>query len=398
MMKTNYNEIKPIMRKTFLMVLLHFTIIGIAYGQFSVKILNENFDSNAFRWEIMQDEYSEMSISGGKYTLNNKSEGMAITSTIESPHLQDENYRISAKLSKVKGIDNNGFGLVWGSVDANNQFEYVISANGHFKILKWENGKKTDLIEWTYHSGIKKWDMSTNTLTVENSGGLFRFYINDIYVAMLPAQKSSGKKLGFVLNENMLVEVDEIIVENLMPSVIDQPVQANDKLVISSFRLSGNNPGNTVYTNQPEKFEIIIMNHAETPAKDLSLILLPSKSADVSIYNQLTMIDIIEPGMEKKISIDLQVIENDSIENIEFIAKLQNKQGIPLDTGSISIAVKRSPVAYNPYSQQTDNETDIYFPYSDQGDDEFESCTTGCISSGLISIITALILALIPDI
>jgi hypothetical protein len=380
------------------MVLLHFTIIGIAHGQFSVKILNENFDSNAFRWEIIQDEYSEMSISDGKYTLNNKSEGMAITSTIESPHLQDENYRISAKLSKMKGIDNNGFGLVWGSVDANNQFEYVISANGHFKILKWENGEKTDLIEWTYHSGIKKWDMSNNSLAVENSGGLFRFYINDIYVAMLPAQKSSGKKLGFVLNENMLVEVDEIIVENLMPS-IDQPVQTNDKLVISSFRLSGNNPGNTVYNNQPETFEIILKNQAETPAKDLSLILLPSKSADVFIYNQLTMIDIIEPGMEKKISIDLQVIENDSIENIEFIAKLQNMQGILLDTGSISIAIKSNPVAYNPYSQQTDENTGYYNPYSEsQGDDDIESCTTGCISSGLISIITALILALIPDI
>ena len=105
-------------------------------GQFSVKIVNENFNSNMMHWDIHKDENSEMAIQNGKYMLSCLKEGTAITSSIEVPHLQSKNYSITASFLKLKGIDDNGYGLVWGSMDANNEFEFVISGNGQFKIIQ----------------------------------------------------------------------------------------------------------------------------------------------------------------------------------------------------------------------------------------------------------------------
>ncbi len=381
-------------KKYFVTILSFCLLTNYSYSQFSVKIINENFTGNSMGWEIRQDEFSEMNLSGGKYSLSNKSEGMAITSTIELPHLQDKNYRISAKLSKIKGIDNNGFGLVWGSTDANNEFEFVISGNGHFKVLKWEQGKKTDLIDWTYHSAVNKWDFSNNEIAVENSEGLFRFYINGAYVALLKAQELFGKKTGFVLNENMIVEVDEFIVENLMPSVFEEQISSNADISINSFKLIGQSGVNIVSTDEFAKFEILVENKSNYPAKDLQLTLLPEKSTDGFLYNQLSMIDVLLPADQKTITLTLAVDENMNTQYEDFTLKLLDKNGQVIDSKTIKLEISKSSVVYNQDSNTDDNNADYLNPYYQQ-DNEMESCSSGCIGTGLISIITAIILALL---
>lgn len=369
-----------------------------AYGQFSVKIINENFNSNMLRWDIKNTELSEMELSNGKYTISCKKEGTAITSVIEAPHLQFTNYRISASLSKLKGIDDNGFGLVWGSKDENNELEFVISGNGQFKIMKWEEGMKTDIVGWTYSMAINKWDFSKNDLMIESSENLLRFYINGTYVAASKDLAHLGNKIGFVLNEVMQVQVENLVVENLTETIAQNYGDANN-LLIKNISYSGAKVNEISY-NETGYFNIELSNSSTAPIKDIAItIKAPDESVGLE-FNTLTMVDEIAGNGTKTINIKLVANEEVITQNNNFYIQLNTYDGKIIDSRNINIRSVGLGSYYsnnNNYQKNTTNNTTKNQNYENKkyNNNSSDACTKGCSGIGLLSLITALIIAIL---
>jgi hypothetical protein len=384
--------------KTLAIIFFLISWTNFSLSQFSVKILDEKFENNAMRWDIVNNAYSEKDILSGKYLLVGKSEGNAMTSTIDLPHLQDENFIISTSLSKLKGIDNNGYGLVWGGIDLNNEYEFVISGNGYFKITRWENGIKDELVGWTYNSIINKWDFGKNKLKIYHNGQLLRFYINDSYVAVLKNYKPFGQKTGFVLNEMMEIEIDEIVVENLTPDLKEPSQLTYTGISIENIEFKSIHQDNILYYGETAQFNIELKNSGTMTASDLSLNLSADNLNNSLLYNYLTMIENIRPN--ELMSIDIPISADDELanQNHSFSIRLNDINGNELASQIIKIETKGAGTYYqadennNQYNQSdSDENNNPNQQYINTG----QGCTKGCISTGVISVLTGIILTIL---
>jgi hypothetical protein len=376
---------KSIIVASLLLLIFFQSIKG--FGQFSVKIFDENFSNNVVGWDIRSDSTSRMQITGGKYLLENKLEGSALITTIEALHMQPENYRIRANISKQKGIENNGFGIVWGASDLNNEYEFVISANGYFKILKWENGVKQDIQDWTYQSAIRKWDFAKNELVIESYDKLLKFYINKVYVAAIPYQKPFGTKIGFIANEKMEIEIENLIVENLTENMRSKSVADLTQTKITKTGITGDETELILNQGQKSIVTIEISNKGSVSVQDLKLSINCKENPNAFLYNQLSMINEIKPG--ESINIQLEIEPDDSkqgqVYKLEMrLTDIHNKL---IDSKLINVLV-RGGYTNQTYSDSDDNTN--YNQYSEE-----DNCTGGCLGTGLISILTAIILAIL---
>jgi hypothetical protein len=388
--KTNLKTGKKL--KIIIILFYLITCFNNMWAQFSVKILNEDFSSNAMRWETRKDSSSEMEIKDGKYLLKNKLDGTALSSTIDMPNLQPENFRIIATISKNKGIDNNGFGLVWGAKDMNNDFEFVISSNGYFKILKWENGQKEDIIDWTYHSAINKWDFSRNELKIECTSEIMRFYINGTYVAATKYFKPVGQKIGFILNETMEIEAYNIIAENFTKNISEETKTGIPTIQIAKVELSGNETFNVVKVGEKANLNIELSNTGVDTAKDLILSILTKDSTNGLTYNQTSMIDEIKPGETKQVTVPIEVDENTLEQNVTLNLELTTVNKTTIDTDNFYFETK-VPVSSNKPDNNTSNSNPYNYKPGYQKDD-YDNCTNGCISTGVATLVTAILMAI----
>jgi len=392
------------MKKKYPIILAFILQSFFTFGQFSVKIINENFNSNMMRWETQKNENAEMSIQDGKYLLTCLKEGTAITSAIQVDHIEDKNFSITASMQKLKGIDDNGYGLLWGSQDANNEYEFIISGNGQFKIIQWANGNKTELVPWTYSSSIKKWDFSTNTLKIQNINRVLRFFINETYVAGLNEVIPFGNRIGFILNESMQVEIDNLIVENLT-NVSDNYKSVHSKnLKITKIEYAGSGSVNEIKYNESGTLNIQITNLDNILVNDLILKLEPKEPIYGLEFNPMIMIDKINAGEIKTFNIKFSANEEitDQINNFNiYIQNLDQERidtknfnlktiGISTyyqsnNTNNISTTEKPSNTANDNASNKTNNTTNS----------NVDGCSKSCAGIGLVSLLTALILALL---
>jgi hypothetical protein len=391
-MNRNTNQ-KPGKNLKLIIILFYLiTCYHSVWAQFSVKILNEDFSSNAMRWDTRKDSSSEMEIKDGKYLLKNKLDGSALSTTIDMPHLQTENFRIIATISKNKGIDNNGFGLVWGAKDMNNDFEFVISSNGYFKILKWENGQKEDIIDWTYQSAINKWDFSRNELKIECTSKIIRFYINGTYVSAAKYIKPLGQRIGFILNETMEIEADEIIAENFIKNFNEDAKTGLPNIQIAKVELIGNETFNILKVGEKANLNIELSNTGTDTAKDLILSILTKDSTNGLIYNQLSMIDEIKPGETKQVKIPIEAGENTLEQNVTLNLNLKTVDKTIIDTDSYYFETKVPVSSYKPDTNIPNDNPYNYKPGHQK--DDYDNCTNGCLSTGIATVVTAILMAI----
>jgi hypothetical protein len=371
-----------------LSVFIFLTLSYFSFGQFSVKILNEDFNSNIMRWDIQDNESDKMEIVKGKYILNNKTEGSALTSCIDNPNLQSENFCITANFSKIKGIDNNGFGLTWGGSDVNNEFEFVISANGFFKILKWENGKKEIIRDWTYQSAINKWDSTNNELKIECLHDIIRYYINGNYIAATKYFKPFGTKAGFVINEIMEVEVQDIIIENLTIIDHNNPSPDLQSLKINKLEFFGTNSSGILENGENGTLNIEISNNGTIEVNDLILTISPPDPPNGLIYDPLVMIDNLKPGESKQCKVQFTTSQELSNQIIPLTVTISDINNAIIDSKSMNLETKA----------KTNTNSDIQIPDPEINDENnvkpsnevFDNCASGCISGGIAVLIEAI--------
>ncbi|CAL2091268.1 hypothetical protein [Tenacibaculum sp. 190524A05c] len=170
-------------------------------------ILFEGFNSNANNWNEKNDSSSRLVIENGNYVIDHKRSTGGWSSTIKRYINSSRNFRITAQIKKVSGIDNNGFGIVFGKKDNNNMNLFVISGSGSFKISQFDKGKKKILKDWTTSSHIKKGNQKYNYLKVEKVGTAYKFYINSNLVFTSYSPRLFGDLTGFAVFDKQAIEV-----------------------------------------------------------------------------------------------------------------------------------------------------------------------------------------------
>lgn len=381
------------MKNKTLLLLSCLLIIELVQAQFSVSIVNDNFNSNKMLWEIHNNENSSMQITEGNYLIENKKMGTAITSCIDVPQIQSINYRISATIKKNNGIDDNGYGITWGSKDENNELEFVISGNGQFKITKWANGTKSDISNWTYTSAIHKWNDVANILTIECLEDYTRYYINNKFVAISENNQQFGNRVGFIINEAMQINIDNIVIENLTPQIAKKYGDAQN-IEIKNLEIANTSNYNQIKANETAWLNILLINNGELPVKDLVLTIENIDHITGIEYDKKVMVGEIAAKDLKSVRIKIKAYEDLQGFISNLTVNLSTIENTLLDTKSINITTVANTSDFSENNTGFENKKEEE-SYDNSPQDTDNDCTKGCSGAGLISLIVALILTII---
>ncbi len=193
------------MRKRIIVILC-----GIIFFIGSVKAQNsfiEEFNDNNNNWDEINDKKVHEKIKSGKYFFGHKERKGAWASTIKIPVSTTNDFIISSKIEKTLGVNNHGYGLIWGWKDAKNYNTFIISGDRNYKITQTSNGNTSILAGWKMSSHIKKRG-GGNILTIRKQGKKLTFTINNKIIERLDFREFSGHLMGFIVNRNIRVKID----------------------------------------------------------------------------------------------------------------------------------------------------------------------------------------------
>ncbi|MCX6352709.1 MAG: hypothetical protein NTX03_12765 [Bacteroidetes bacterium] len=139
------------MKKTNLLkmiaVMSIFSIRAMAQGE---PLFEDNFDNNYKSWSLVENDDRTTKITGGILFIQNKNDkgywtGQPVTKTSYA----STNYSLKVKTQHTGGVDDHGYGLVFGTKDVNNGYQFFITQNKYFRVSKYEDGTMTNICEWT---------------------------------------------------------------------------------------------------------------------------------------------------------------------------------------------------------------------------------------------------------
>lgn len=173
----------------------------------SKTILFEGFNNNNNNWTEEHTSTVNLDVKNGDYNFEHKIKEGGYTSTINKYINTSRNFTITAQIKKVSGVDNNGFGLVFGRKDSDNQNQFFITSNGSFIVNKTYNGTRSYEKNWTKSSNIKTGNGSYNYLKVEKSGSSIKYYINNSLVHTSYNTTFYGSNVGFIVYDKIKIAV-----------------------------------------------------------------------------------------------------------------------------------------------------------------------------------------------
>ncbi|EDO25738.1 predicted protein, partial [Nematostella vectensis] len=102
-------------------------------------IYEDDFSSNKNNWATSNTNEASLEVRNGKYYFDHKREkgGWSTTKYIDIDETKE--FEIEAKFLKISGINNNGFGFVYGRKDGNNQYVFTITSNGSYSIDQYKD-------------------------------------------------------------------------------------------------------------------------------------------------------------------------------------------------------------------------------------------------------------------
>ncbi|MEZ4911060.1 MAG: hypothetical protein R2774_09375 [Saprospiraceae bacterium] len=172
------------------------------------RLWAESFDNNNRNWTIKNDPNSYKSeIKNGQYHLTSNSSDFAYTFKQASSLDLNRNFQIQAK---IKLNRSKSAGLMLESGDEflllmlNTSRQVYVT---HYKDAKYNDVKVVDnFAEPQNTSGF-------NTFTIRNIKDKYYFYINGLYTGIEYADQNIGTKLGFFLNSDAGMSIDDISVD-----------------------------------------------------------------------------------------------------------------------------------------------------------------------------------------
>jgi AAA+ superfamily predicted ATPase len=165
-------------------------------------IFEDRFTNNQNSWFTGETPDYILKLEPERYVFSHlRAEGSWMVWKDCGTYYDKPRFKLHLVTQKIEGVDNNGYGIVWGLENANNCFEFVISGDGHFRIAKYKGGEYQVIVAWTKTEIINKWN-AVNLLEMERENDLIHFSINGIQVHTHSAEELltvTGMNTGFIV-------------------------------------------------------------------------------------------------------------------------------------------------------------------------------------------------------
>jgi len=173
-------------------------------------IFEEHFNNNNRGWPEISNNNAQFAVTNNGYVIESRTGGWWFASKPIAIN-QDEDFKIECSLKKIVGVDNFGYGLIWGLKNDKNYYHFVITGEGRFVISRVREGNITDIIPWATPNSINRFN-STNKLTVEKKGDKLQFFINDSFVGKIKFEPFFGNRVGFSVWNKQTISFNDLIV------------------------------------------------------------------------------------------------------------------------------------------------------------------------------------------
>ena len=172
----------------------------------------ENFNNNNRQWSVSDNKDVKTKVENGYYVMQHKRSEASYNFWRDFTINTDNDFYIEAKLKQVSGVDNWGYGIVWGARGWDNSFNFTVSSNGMFTVTGREKEKYFEWRKWKESKNINPMGQF-NLLAIKKVGGQLNFYINNSLVYTHKPEKFYGAKVGFIIGRSMTVKADYLKVK-----------------------------------------------------------------------------------------------------------------------------------------------------------------------------------------
>ncbi len=192
----------------------------------SQTIFKDDFENDYKHWWLGNESDFSSELKNGKLVLSFNVDKQFKVIWKSIPIYYEKDFTISAEFKQLSGIDNHGFGFIWGTKDISNLYYFIISSNGQACIYKNNNNKWESIKDWKKFSAINPMGEVNRVELVQRNKKL-QFRINDQVFLDTTGFSPFGSYVGFAINNIMKIEIDNLEVSYLTSviSVIDNPVQ-----------------------------------------------------------------------------------------------------------------------------------------------------------------------------
>lgn len=176
----------------------------------TTTLFREDFSSNERAWYEVSGDERVMARADGVYKIENRTDNFTF-STKPVAIDPDGDFKIEGRVSRLGGVENYGFGLMWGGKNGQNFYTVLLTGVGEFGVWKVENNQHTLLIPWTTPDAVNKLK-ATNKLTVTKVKNQLRFFVNDSFVGQMKFEPFFGNNVGFIVYNRQTVSFDDLTV------------------------------------------------------------------------------------------------------------------------------------------------------------------------------------------
>ncbi len=171
----------------------------------------DEFEDNRNAWDLGQSMLQEEIREGDFYlaTLTDR----VYTKRRSIPMNHTGNYEIEIRMRYVKGEETSAMGLTFGRDMRGNEFNFLITPRGNFRIIEVRNQRSFDLQGWQPCRNITVY--SYNSLMVRKVAERWYFFINEELVGQMSARELYGNDFGFSIGGNMAIEVDNLRISEI---------------------------------------------------------------------------------------------------------------------------------------------------------------------------------------
>ncbi len=158
-------------------------------------LLHDDFNNNHNDWPIINSEIAVTDIRSGYYFLQHMRTIKSLSVKKHVPINESLDYMIVAEIVKFDLQKDPGFGIVWGRKNEDNEYNFLISSKGSFKIFRMFKGNIQTIVDWHPSRYIVK-ETGKNRLTIKKVGEEMIYYINHHQVAKTKLMPFFGDLAG----------------------------------------------------------------------------------------------------------------------------------------------------------------------------------------------------------
>ncbi len=182
----------------------------------------DEFENNQHGWDLGQSVLQEEIRDGDFFIATLTSAGYTKRRSVPMNHTG--NYEAELRVRYVRGEGESQMGLTFGRDARGNEYNFLATPQGRFRVIEVRNGRPFDLIGWQASGALTRY--SYNSLMIRKVADRWYFFINEELVGQMPARELFGNDFGISLSGNMAIEVDLLriseirTVDNTGPEIV----------------------------------------------------------------------------------------------------------------------------------------------------------------------------------